>query len=106
MVDAGAAKSEFHEMRLAQEHGSRGKEAVGNRGVGCGDVVAQQGRAAGGGQARNIHEILKGEGNAVQGAEVGAGRDLRFGRAGLGARPLGRDGEIGVERRIVLLNAF
>ena len=106
MVDAGAAKSEFHELGLAQEHDARGKETASHRGVGRGDVVAQQGRAAGGGQPRDIHEVLKGEGNAVQGTEIGAGRDLRFGRTGLGARPLGCDGEIGVECRIVSLNAL
>ena len=47
-----------------------------------------------------LHDVLEAEGDAVQRPAPAPGRDLGIGSLGFGQRPLGGDGDVGLQERV------
>ena len=88
---------ELVEVGLADGDGTRGGEPRHDGGIHRRHAREGRMRAIGRGHAGDVDDVLVGDGDAVERPAVAAVRDLGLGRAGFRARPLGREGDKGVE---------
>jgi hypothetical protein len=91
VVDPDGAVGELDRVGLAQQNHSGGGQLAHDRAVLSGDVIRQQTRAGGGRHPLHVEKILRGVGDAVQEAQLGAALQGALGRVRLRQSPLGHD---------------
>ena len=104
-VEAGAAKGEFMRRKLAEDDRAGLAQLGDHHRVGRLDVVEQNFRVAGGGQAGDVDDVLDADRHAVQRAADVAGGDLALRGAGGIQRGVGVQVDEDVELRVELFDA-
>ena len=102
----GVTHGELAHVQLAKEHGAGLVQFADHRGVFIGHKVLQDVGAAGGEYPLGVELVFNRHRHAVHRAAVLAGDDLLLGQAGVGHRPVGGHGDVGVQLAVNLGNPF
>ena len=101
----GVAHGELAHIELAQQNCSGILELAHHRSIIVRHVVAEDFRAAGGGDASGAKLVFHRHGHAVEWPPVLSSGDFRFGLPGFRPSLLGGDSDVGIQHRVHLLDA-
>ena len=102
----GVAAGELAHIQLAQEDGPGGFQFGDDGGIPVGDVVGQDGGAAGGGDAPAVQLVFDGHGDAVERPAIVAGGQFPLGGLSGGLGLLPANGDVGMELAVHPVNAL